>query len=616
MDKRSAILQLSLLVLLLSSCSRIEHAPDNNNNSPSLVVTIQNVYNKTGFMDQVKASAQDQDCVATDAFDITDCIQTNGSWKVTVPDVTSCTGLTITETLDLFNWTCSEADGVVIFSSTMKAGISLVNFLNPGAFKLNSLTIKDARGETVAYTDPSAWFTDPVHELPVSTTGTAAIYLNTAGIYTFGPSASPIMTNMIILDADKIAVVGLQNAELKFNAGCIDLGIGDLLCATLFATHDFSYIEGKFISPPADINTRNYTLGIATLNLFDPTTYARFADIKNIELIKGDVGDGSWGTADEPEGIIMMGDYHRVSGTLTADGLIALDIGGPGSNGCLISADITAGNSYKPGINIQAGSLNTFSGNINVSNIGTAGISIYGDENLFTGNINTSDTTDNGIRLSGSQNIFNGDINISDSLTGSGIYFTGVQNTINSNITIDNVSGGIHFVGATQNNFNGTINITNDLNLPFAIQNGSDNNTFNGVINIDGAPMGWAGCVDISDGDGSGGIGVSSNSNIINGALNLSNCSIGIFIRKSNNNSINGLATIHDVISAIYLIGDAQFNSIPLINPSSNIVSYDVLIAEDLGVGPANNEVRSFDASVFNSCGNAPYVAANTTDCP
>ena len=628
-------------ILMLSSCSLLVTGnvveSGGNNNSSGAKIQIQNVYGRTGFMDQVQAAHKGLDCVANDALEITNCIKTNGSWEVILPDVTSCDGLAITEKLGLFDWTCSDDLGRVTFASTIKDGVSLSDFLDPGAFKTNKVTITDAGGKTIVETEEATWFTDTVQVLPVSTSGTGIIMLTRAGIYTFGPSASPIMTNTIGIAVDKIAIVGLGDAELKFNAGCVDAGAVGIICTTLSVASNFNYVEGRLVSPPATDGKNNFTVAVVGTNLQDPLTYPKFVDFRNIEIIKNPAGT-TWGTINEPEGLLMTGKFHRISGTLRSDGLMALDITKMVGGNHLISANITATNSYKPGIVVFTGPLNVFSGAMNISNIASQGVhlegngNIYsgdinitniggdsfylkGSQNTFEGNINISNTVGNGMNLNGSQNVFNGDINISN-IDSEAIHFMGTQDTINSNITINNTMG-FHLVGATENHFNGTITINNSINAPLDIVNNSSNNTFTGTINISGAPMAWSACLDISNRDGGGGIGLSSNSNILSGALNLNNCNSGLSIMSSHNNSISGLVTVHDVYNAVYILGDAQLNSVTSVDPTSNITLSDVLIAPKGGEpSPVNNTVTSYDASIFASCGVPATLPFNTTSCP
>ena len=575
MKKVLFVMQLCCLVLL-ASCSVSKHNSNNNNNNnnngnnnnSTSKIEVQNVYGRTGFMDQVQAAATDTDCVAADATDITDCLQTNGSWRVTVPAVTSCDGLAIAEALALFDWTCSDVGGIVVFNSTMKSSTSLASFLNPGAFKLNSLTIKNSSGTTIAYTEDAAWFTDTVQVLPVSTDGTDPIYLADAGIYTFGPSDAPIMTNTIGSTVDKTAIVGLQNAKLQFNSGCVDSGLGEPICITTMLSGNFDYIEGRFVSPPAEINKLNISVGVLS---FSQPGYPRFTEVKNIEIVKNPDGT-EWGTDNAPYGSIIAGSFNRITGTLTSTNIEAAIFGAEGMplSSSTISADITSSGSYSPGIDIGNTQNCTFTGSMTVTNV----------------------THHSGIYIQSTSN-----------------------NVFQSNITLDTTGGFELDNNSTENEFDGTITITNTVGEALSLGNASSSNTFAGTINIDKADTNWGACLDIGGDTPSN---PSSNSNIFTGALNLSNCFNGVAIRGSNNNVIIGLATIHDVNSAIFIANNAQSNSVSSVEPTNNVQN-DVWITEVLGgTSPAGNTVTSYDASAFASCGTAPYLDPsynNTTSC-
>ena len=548
------------LTLFIYSCSSDVRIPTDS-------YEVQNVYGKTGFLDQVKTSDTSADCIAAKTTGIDDCMRTNGSWKLAVTGVKSCKGLSITEKLGLFDWTCSDATGTATFTSAMKSSVSLANFLDPGAFKLNSLIVKDASGTTLAATEEKAWFSDTVQKLPVSTSGSAPIYLNKAGIYTFGTSSTTIMSNTIIATIDKTAVVGLKGAKLKFNDGCFDSGIPEypLMCITVAIASEFSYVEGSFISPPADATKFNITI-MSGADASNPEALLRFSEFRNINIIKNPDG-ADWESENAPNGLYLGGEFDKVTGTLTATGMRALTVGGVN---CLISADITATDSHETVVSISK----------------------TGDYNVFTGSITVSNTDHSPFHIKGSNNIIYSNITLSDAQFGG--------------LTLNKAAGNI---------FKGNISISNINNSPLGLLNGTSDTIFEGTIDIDGAAFR---CIEISDNDGEGDPGLSSNSNTFTGPINISNCGDdGLFIRKSNSNSLTGLLTIHDVSNGIYLTGNAQLNSITKVRPAGNILNYDALMTEDASmIGPTNNTITSYDAALFSSCGLVPYIEHNTTSCP
>ncbi len=561
-NKKLIDLVLVLNILIISSCT-LQTPGDVPPDPPSpATIAVENFYGKTGFLDQVKTSNTSLDCVADDATEIDDCMRTNGSWKLVLTDQTSCEGLSITEKLGLFDWDCSVLDGKVTFISAMKATTSLSSFLDPGAFKKNKLTVTDVSGAIIAETEEAVWFTDTVRVLPVSTQGTAPIILNTAGIYTFGPSSTDIITNTIGLTANKSAVVGLGGAKLKFNAGCVNSpGMPLPVCTTVFIASDFSYAEGKFFSPPADQTKSSFTV-LVTSRLPDFVIPVKFGEFRNITILKNPLGDG-WEADNVPNGLVLMGSFHKVSGTLNANGVRALNSKGSKN---LISADITAGDNHETVVHIA------------------------GTEDTYTGEIIIGNTNHSPLHMRGSGNI------------------------INSNITIVNADfGGLTMNGATDNIFTGQITVSNINNGALQLLNGSNGNIFEGTINLDSAES----CLEITNSNGKGGIGIASNENIFNDALNISNCVKGVFIRDSVANQLKGIVDIQGVSDAIYLFNGAQNNIISSVKPHSDITNYTVYVAKADGAAtPKNNTIKSYNDSSFASCGVADYILQNTTSCP
>ncbi len=557
MNNFLSLIMITSLILFFNSCSS-----DSRNKIEEL--EIQNMYGKTGFMDQVKSSNTKADCAPEDATKIEDCIQTNGYWKLVIPNIENCKDITIKEKLGLFNWTCSKTTNSISITSTMKSTTSLASFLEPGAFKLNSLIIKDKEGNIIATTKESTWFTDKVQILPVSTSGSEPITLNEAGIYTFGPSSANIISNMIASTKDKTAIVGLQNARLKFNDGCINLGIPGMpdLCSTVVLAGDFNYVEGAFVSPPADETKLNFTV-LTGGKLPDFTTLISFVELNNIHIIKNSNGSG-WGSPNEPMGVYTQGKFHRVKGTLTGQGLKLLNTS---SERNLISANITGGNAHESVLNIN------------------------GSYNTITGTINISSTDHSPIHMREATN-----------------------NVISSNIILTNSSfGGLTLNDSHENIFTGNITINNSS---LELLNGSSKNNFTGNVTITGGGLSSL-CLEISYNDGEGGVGSPSNANNLSGTTTINNCSEAIHIKGSDDNVISGLTNIYDSNVGVSISGESEHNRLTGLNIGPNIGSYDVFFTEDLLLeSPTDNEVKSYNLVPFSSCGTPIHVLNNDTSCP
>lgn len=137
--------------------------------------------------------------------------------KVVVTGATSCSGLTLTDNLDAFIWTCQVVSGTATFYSVaLKPFKGLKDLITGTSWRNMSVTITSSAGSISS--PSSAWWSNTITALPDNSTGGSGVAsLSTSGtIYTLSASRA---TEGYAITASKIAIVTLGGAELSYVAG-------------------------------------------------------------------------------------------------------------------------------------------------------------------------------------------------------------------------------------------------------------------------------------------------------------------------------------------------------------------------------------------------------------
>jgi hypothetical protein len=107
---------------------------------------------KSYWLDYVKSDgtspldATGTACTGSETGYYNACIHAGEFKKISIPNITSCDGITATDSLSAFNWKCVVAsDGSVSVISTGLRGdkglSDLIDFTSPGSFRNNSVTV-------------------------------------------------------------------------------------------------------------------------------------------------------------------------------------------------------------------------------------------------------------------------------------------------------------------------------------------------------------------------------------------------------------------------------------------------------------------------------------------
>jgi len=180
------------------------------------------------------------------------CIHGGERLSAAVMGVTECTGLTASDDLGAFSWSCVEADGEVTVQSTGLSpdkGLSDLIGFGAVAWKENSVTVTN--GTQSASSTQDVWWSNPVVEDndggTLNTSGT--IYLvtsNATAAYTMGANRTALVVKPgnELLGADSAGtVISALNRKYLWVEGFVDaaednLGIG-------FDTVSFSRVPNR-----------------------------------------------------------------------------------------------------------------------------------------------------------------------------------------------------------------------------------------------------------------------------------------------------------------------------------------------------------------------------------
>lgn len=381
---------------------------------------------------------------------------------VEVPEITSCFGWSMYDALNVFKWNCDASSGhAKFYSEKFHDDKSLRDLVSGSGFLENSVTLSD--GGANVYTSPaSVWWGNNVSPLPDSSASMQT--LSDAGtIFTFDANAD---THGYVLAADRISIVGLNDARLDFTGGtnCDDtnttFGAGPDRCLLMSANNHFHWIEGIYTNVAAS--------GIITayFNASHHNRFHNFASITsdtglylkaaNSNLIRNSAVVGS-----VQNGLLLVGNanYNTVYLSRFTTNNTAIYVNNAHHNNF---HSINSSNNSYYGLLIQSGSTN----------------------NVVSQSIIANNTY--GPKLGSNRNTLS-HLTVFGNLT-AGATITGGQNTLNSIISTgqENASTtlGLSLTGgsASNNKIHNLVAPNNGISVRTA--GGTDNNIFSGYLGV------------------------------------------------------------------------------------------------------------------------------------
>jgi len=117
-------------------------------------------YVKNDAVDEYSAS--NAYCFSADAGTSAGCLHGGEYRTILLQHLSSCTGVSATDNLGLFDWTCIDNNGIRLVSSKLKIGKFMSDMMdfNAMAFKPNFVTVND--GVTIDSTSPAVWWKNKV----------------------------------------------------------------------------------------------------------------------------------------------------------------------------------------------------------------------------------------------------------------------------------------------------------------------------------------------------------------------------------------------------------------------------------------------------------------------
>jgi hypothetical protein len=216
------------------------------------IITIEAAYptNGANFFDYVarsntsldRVSQTDTACVAGNETYL-GCIHGGEYRKGVLQGTTSCTGLTISDSLGVFNWSCKEIGGgqpAVIYSSGFRDGKGLTDLIDMSgtlAFKSNKVTVSGAYS---AESEPAVWWSNTIRDIIGEGLNVDTPNLLTAsGVNDIFVIKSDLTADGYQLNSDKIGLVIASGAAFTYPLTGWAISIG---------SQNYTWVEGYVIS--------------------------------------------------------------------------------------------------------------------------------------------------------------------------------------------------------------------------------------------------------------------------------------------------------------------------------------------------------------------------------
>ena len=314
--------------------------------------------------------ATDAACDGSESGGYSACIH-GGEYRVVVlNDLTDCTGITASDALSAFNWTCDDGSGSVRVISTglqsRKYLSDLIDF-TARTWRVNTLTISKDGAPTHAVA-PSVWWGNPVTVVP-QLSGNILGLTNAGWIYLVTATTDTSYT----LDGHSIALL------IDPDAGVVLLGAGIGTPVVASGGYRFLWIEGA-------IDGTDDSDGISLNN-------TNFSVLKNLHVRDANTGNGV---------SLSFSNRNALSDILTT---------GNGSHGLVLHSasentvnGIHASNNLNVGVTLNFNSNDNIVTNVMSSNNHNYNFQIVGAHNNVVNNFTAINGINHGVSVDTSHN--------------------------------------------------------------------------------------------------------------------------------------------------------------------------------------------------------------------
>ncbi len=414
----------------------------------------------------------------------TSCLHGGENRVVELDGISSCTGITATDALGVFDWICDESTGAArVISTGLASGYGLADLLDfsTPSWKSNSVTVYQG-ASAIETTTPVNWWPNPV---VANTSGGSLV---TAGTVYVVPANTSVAYS---LGADRVSLVAAPSVVMAGPA----IGSGSYVIST--AATEFLWLEGMTIDAAGD----------------DGGVYwntVRFSVMRDLRSENVDTGTSRNGI------------------TLVSSSFNTL-------------MDISANNNGRYGIGFWSSSNNTLF-NINADNNDLTGIHIdYNSDSNILSDLTTNNSVEYGLLLSRSLNNLVSSVSANNNAMG---VVVSSSNNIVSNVTASSNGYGVYVASATDNMLS---NITVSNNDQDGIYVNTSNNNVLSALTANNNGQGvyiedssYISLIDVAASNNGTGLAIarSSNNSILN--ITASNNSVGVTLHDTSENYFTG----------------------------------------------------------------------------
>lgn len=573
------------------------------------IPTVGSLYpgNGANWNDYVQALDTVAACDGTETGGYLACIHGGEKRAVEVPGYSSCTGLTATDALGAFDWSCDVSTNPVRMVSTGLRDITaitgttdstatdqLVN--STASFVTDGIEAGDTVINTTDYTTTTVVSIDSETQLTLTDDtfvsgesysinrdknlsdllnfGAPGWKNNSVtvldGATTFFSTASSIWwSNPIVIDNDggSLADVGAD-------------GIGEIYLVTIDPNADYELASSKIalvVKPGGTLTGSG--LGLSVNVIFTANT-------PNFLWLEGMIDATS-----ENRGIYLTSVKFSVIRNLSASNASNSGVRLSNSSNNSLSNITVTNNNF--GVQLQ-GSLNNTLSNITAANNRNYGVIFWSSSNNNNlSNITTNNNGGYGVYLGGSGGSSNNTLlNITASNSDIGVYLDGSSNNSLSNITVsNNNTAGVWLDGVSDNNSLSNIIATNSIDGDGVYLQSSSNNSLSNITVTNNL---WEG-VFLSN---------SSNNNTLSNITATNNTDNGVYLSGSTDNSLSNITAANNGNIGIALQSSSD-------NSLSNITTVNNLLYGILLQFASNNSLSNVSAA---NNGNNGVRIANSAD--
>jgi parallel beta-helix repeat protein len=377
--------------------------------------------NGANWNDYVQGTVSAATDTACNAASDTACVHGGERRIVVATGMSSCAGLTASDDLGAFNWTCDGSTNPVRMVSTgLAVGKKLSDLVDFGTagFKSNKVSV-NLNSNLWGVTPSTAWWSNPVAvnnsagSLPTAST----IYLVTA---------QPNPAYAYTLDADKVALAIQPDLALT--------GPGNGSSVVASNNHNnFLWIEGAV----------NATGDSKAVDL----RYVNFSALRNVAAYNSS-GDG----------IYLANSWHNTLSGITANNNGSNGVNLATSSGNALSG-VNVSNNGSMGVYVNSTSNNNLLSNVTASNNGY-GVVLWSASNSTMSGI-TASNNGYGVYVYSASNNTLSNVTASNS-TGYGVVLASSSNNTLSDVTSSNNGYGVVLATASNNRFTGLLNVGNN----------------------------------------------------------------------------------------------------------------------------------------------------------